>query len=355
MAIQQALFMVPGLPPVVASFSALPDATSGDAYSGDVNATGGNGSFTFTLDAAPGWMSINSSTGALTGTPSGGDAGTGITVTARATDGLGNFDTVTDTIDVVAGWTPDELFALGERGAWWDWTDLSTMWQDSAGTIPVTAVGQNVVRINDKSGNNAFIYAPDAARYPVLAHDGSNYCVDFDGIDDYYGWFNTSIFGIGTDDLNIVAGAKFDSTAGYQTICSKSIAAGLAGRYWLATENTGKIQVAYERSSGTVVNADVAIDTATHVFGATIDRQVNNSITVRKDGVGTTGTYSAETFTNNPAVPFHVGAYLAYDGVTRTSFFNGRMYGLIIWFAPVDAGKTTSAESWMAGKCGVML
>lgn len=43
------------------------------------------------------------------------------------------------------------LFAAGEQGAWYDPSDLSTMFQDSAGTTPVTADGQPVGLILDKS------------------------------------------------------------------------------------------------------------------------------------------------------------------------------------------------------------
>ena len=44
-----------------------------------------------------------------------------------------------------------ELFANGEQGVWYDPSDLSTMFQDSAGATPVTAVEQPVGLILDKS------------------------------------------------------------------------------------------------------------------------------------------------------------------------------------------------------------
>lgn len=43
------------------------------------------------------------------------------------------------------------LFANGEQGFAFDFNDLSTMYQDSAGTIPVTGVGQPVGLVLDKS------------------------------------------------------------------------------------------------------------------------------------------------------------------------------------------------------------
>lgn len=51
----------------------------------------------------------------------------------------------------LGAWSPLSLFALGEQGAWYDPSDLSTMFQDSAGTLPVTADGQPVGLILDKS------------------------------------------------------------------------------------------------------------------------------------------------------------------------------------------------------------
>ena len=46
---------------------------------------------------------------------------------------------------------PSNLFLGGIPGAWYDPTDLSTMFQDSAGTTPVTAVEQPVGLVLDKS------------------------------------------------------------------------------------------------------------------------------------------------------------------------------------------------------------
>ena len=47
--------------------------------------------------------------------------------------------------------SPLSLFASGEQGAWYDPSDLSTMFQDTAGTTPVTATGQTVGLLLDKS------------------------------------------------------------------------------------------------------------------------------------------------------------------------------------------------------------
>ena len=60
------------------------------------------------------------------------------------------------------------LFSNGEQGFFYDPNDLSTTFQDSAGTIPVTAVGQPVGLIRDKSGRNNHAYQTASAARPIL-------------------------------------------------------------------------------------------------------------------------------------------------------------------------------------------
>jgi len=50
-----------------------------------------------------------------------------------------------------APFTPAALFAMGEQGVWYDPSDFSTLFQDSAGTTPVTAVEQPVGLMLDLS------------------------------------------------------------------------------------------------------------------------------------------------------------------------------------------------------------
>ncbi len=60
------------------------------------------------------------------------------------------------------------LFANNEQGFFYDPNDLSTMYQDAAGTIPVTAVGQSVGLMKDKSGRNNHAFQTVSASHPVL-------------------------------------------------------------------------------------------------------------------------------------------------------------------------------------------
>lgn len=79
---------------------------------------------------------------------------------------------------------PADLFLAGELGCWLDPSDLSTMWQDSAKTTPVTAAGQPVGAINDKSGRGLHFTQATAASRPILQTEGGRNYLDFDGTDD---------------------------------------------------------------------------------------------------------------------------------------------------------------------------
>jgi hypothetical protein len=70
---------------------------------------------------------------------------------------------------------PASLFANGEQGAWYDPADLSTLFQGSAGTTPVTTAGQPVGKMLDESGRgNHATQATSAARptYAVVPFGG---------------------------------------------------------------------------------------------------------------------------------------------------------------------------------------
>jgi lysophospholipase L1-like esterase len=69
---------------------------------------------------------------------------------------------------VLGSFNPRSLFTAGSAGAWYDPSDFSTLFQDTAGTIPVTAAGQVVGKMLDKSGNGLDLVAPSNPLRPTL-------------------------------------------------------------------------------------------------------------------------------------------------------------------------------------------
>ena len=65
--------------------------------------------------------------------------------------------------------TPASLFTTGVNGVWHDPSDLTTLFQDAAGTTPVTAVEQPVGRMLDKSGRGNHFFQSISANRPTLS------------------------------------------------------------------------------------------------------------------------------------------------------------------------------------------
>lgn len=80
--------------------------------------------------------------------------------------------------------SPAALFADGESGLWLDIQDLTTLFQDAAGTTPA-AVGSPVGLVCDKSGLDHHISTATSSQKPILRQDaGGKYYLEFDGVDD---------------------------------------------------------------------------------------------------------------------------------------------------------------------------
>ena len=83
-----------------------------------------------------------------------------------------------------ANFDPLDLFAGGKQGVWHDPSDKSTLFQDVAGTVPVTKDGDPVALMKDKSGNGNHAVQTVSASRPVYKTDGVLHWLKFDGADD---------------------------------------------------------------------------------------------------------------------------------------------------------------------------
>lgn len=94
----------------------------------------------------------------------------------------------------VVEWTPASLFQNGEAGAWYDPSDLTTLFQDAAGTTPVTADGDPVGLMMDKSGNGQSVAQTASTRRPTYRTDGTKHWLEFDGDNDFLTGAPTAAF-----------------------------------------------------------------------------------------------------------------------------------------------------------------
>lgn len=225
--------------------------------------------------------------------------------------------------------SPDSLFSASEAGAWYDVSDSSTLFQDTAGTIPVTTAGQSVALILDKSGNGGNLSQATAASQPTYQIDaGGHPYLLFDGVDDYL--------------TGAVALAQpYDRVSALQ---QPSWEGGI-----LLGQNSGTLRqsgtsptIQLGTVSSALVNGDLAVGVSgvvtEHWEGASSSLQVNNGT------VDTGGSLTTTAMTS-----FALGA-----GPGGGSPGPVQVYGTLMHPTLSSADKA-SLKTWMGAKIGLSL
>lgn len=125
----------------------------------------------------------------------------------------------------IGGGTQAFVPSLLSPFAWYDPSDVSTLFQDAAGTTPITASGQPVRRMNDISGNGFHLIAPSDPARPTYQTAGGLHWLESDGVDDVMSVAMTGLTGDHTAGAAVrVTGLgnsnhctfSFDATNDYQ-------------------------------------------------------------------------------------------------------------------------------------------
>lgn len=242
-----------------------------------------------------------------------------------------------------ATFSPLSLFAASEQGAWYDPSDLTTMFQDSAGTTPVTTVGQNVLRINDKSGNGNHIIFGGAV---TLQNDGESYYLQGTGGN---GQTTSAVDMSAFDKMTIACAMK--ATTGASFFSFGNVTAD-SGSFDFGIQPDKKPLIYIRGSSGFIARyygADiqdkflntVALDFA----GADIATELP---TFRINGNNVSSLTVNSVAGNGPLGNFPIKLFVGY-GAT----FLGRFYGLVSVSRLLTAGELDSLESYMGASAGI--
>jgi hypothetical protein len=257
----------------------------------------------------------------------------------------------------LAVYNPLLLFAAGEVGVWFDPSDLSTMFQDSAGTTPA-AIDQAVGLILDKSGRGNHASQTTLASRPILRQDNSGrYYLDFDGIDDSL--FTASInfalphatifMGVakrsGATGVIIELSATFATNAGSFVISSSGIAADDLSLSCNATFTFGGTRTGYQATSYPAPKALTvmcAFDMSKTSRQEVVTPRINNTTPTLN------GTFdSAITPANFGNYPINLGRRN-----NATLPFNGGMYSIIVRGAFTSVLERQDVEQWVNQKTG---
>ena len=140
-------------------------------------------------------------------------------------------------------WAPSSLFNAGDVGGWFDASDLSTLFQDSAGATAVTADTQPVGKWLAKfgSGSKGFdLSQATSGAKPVYKTDGALHWLQFDGGD----WLDSLVERFGDTGLFASASEQFTVAVAFNVGTQTGTLFGRAG----ATSTSKTLQVYFTAS-----------------------------------------------------------------------------------------------------------
>lgn len=260
--------------------------------------------------------------------------------------GLGASASLTDTT-----FTPSVLFNNGEAGGWYDPSDISTLFQDTAGTTPVTAAGQSVALVKDKSGRGADLTQGTAASMPTYQVDASGKpYLNFDGSNDFY---TSPAMTPAVAKAQVITGVYKTSDAARSILLEYGPSATVAttGGFTINAPTTNGATNFNWVAAGTAAVAltatPYAAGTAFVLTGQMDINAPSTSIRMNSTSVGSsTNTLGTASIASKA---LYVGRR---DGTTLP--YNGRIYGLIVRFgANLTASQLAQVEQWMRFKTGL--
>ena len=248
------------------------------------------------------------------------------------------------TVSGPAPWSPADLTLTG----WWDPSDLSTMWKDTAGTDPVTADGDVVARIDDKSGNGRNFTQSTSGARPTYKTSGGLYWLEFAASGDWMINSATIATLYGSTTFNAVVSARPESiTTSTTPILAPAVLHGDEGAVtvgWVATSLIGASNFDGSTDSASVANtlSDDVVVYARHESGNLYLSR--NSVFV--DASAASGNTS-DFGSSDKAVLF--------TNYAQNQFINGRFYGAATTTTALTEQERIDLTVWMGEKAGLTI
>jgi hypothetical protein len=242
------------------------------------------------------------------------------------------------TIGPIAAWTPSSYFISNTSGGilpqgMYYQVSAATCFTDAAGTVPVTAIGDQVYYLRDSSGNGIGVVQATATNRPTyqtttgVFGTGKPY-LQFDGTNDQLKSGTPSTFTFAQpifDGFSI----KHDNTT------TQQITDGLTSTDRCALNTVSG--TGWGMNAGTGANATFTLDTNDHTITALFNGAASY---IRQDG--------SQSGALNPGTQAGTGITIgaAYQNST---YWQGRLYGGIRLYTNPSATLRSLIETWLTG------
>lgn len=236
---------------------------------------------------------------------------------------------------------PIALFTAGTTGFLYDPAQMSTLFQDAAGTVPVTAANQPVGRIKDLSGLGNHAVQTTASARPLYKTDGTKHWLEFDGVNDH---LNTSV----------ISWASFKATIGtgiFKGVDTRAtIIDGVgAPRFSIEAPGPSGADFAAFLWSTLTVTATVRHASAAPVAGVLV---ANFDMTNRKVGMALNGGTALSAFAASGSGVVSDGAYSIGRRSGSAQYLKGKLYGLMGISRILTSTETTQLTSFLNARTG---
>lgn len=235
-----------------------------------------------------------------------------------------------------------------DNGAWFDTSDMSTMFQDAAGTIPVTAAGQPVGKVLDISGNGNHATQPITAARPTIVQINGLYALSFDGIDDYLNIPYLGLYAAGT--CSIVAAIDSQNQTTNAALISERNST-VATQQYIPSRRVASdgIDALLINDAGTTVKDTNGTTSGlrTKTVRSIIDNGQN--INIYKEGVLS----GYDNYTRSGSLTLNNTTIGASISTTNSMFMKMNLFGLIVTKSALNDTKRLQCEKYLGKKVAV--
>jgi hypothetical protein len=295
------------------------------------------------FDSAGGKFGVDIATGNITVANSGAVTAGVYNITERETYALG-FNSPHDTVRTIIvdaadpAWVPSS--SSTPLAGWYDPSKLSTMFKDTAGTQPVTADGDLVALIKDRSGNGHDLIQATATKRPVYRTGGGKPYLQFDGVDDWLSAATAKVITDGSGQHSAAAGAYFAVNTGTQSPIDADAAVRVSQ---LVRLNGGHVETIAFKNDGTPFT-----DSGPNIAATTsLVLSERTSTTTTEAYIGGTGNGSTAVSgtMQSSAVQLAIG-----NSPANGQPLNGRFYGGAVYKGVISAGDHTNLVNYLQAK-----